>query len=74
MNQFLLLGDVARTLRVPPHRIVYLFSSGQLQEPAMRLGSRRIFTFADMLRVADKLQIQFAQEAQAKDQGGNDDS
>lgn len=68
MNQYYLLGDVARTLKVPPHRIVYLFSSGQLPEPEMRLGSRRIFQFPDLVRIADKLQIQLAAEFQGRHQ------
>jgi DNA-binding transcriptional MerR regulator len=54
-SEFALLADVARTLGCQPHRIVYLLSSGQVPEPALRLGNRRIFTRADIDRIAAKL-------------------
>lgn len=47
-----LLGEVARRLGCPPHRIVYLFSSGKATEPALRLGNRRVFTEQDIVRIA----------------------
>ena len=50
-----LLGDVARLLSCKPHRIVYLLTSGQVPEPAMRLGNRRVFTKRDIARIAAKL-------------------
>ena len=50
-----LLGDLARTLGCKPYRIVYLLSSGQVPEPALRLGNRRIFTGADIDNLAEKL-------------------
>ena len=52
-----LLGDVARIFGCKPHRIVYLLSSGQVPEPALRLGNRRIFTGADIDNLAEKLGI-----------------
>ncbi len=73
MQQYYTLSDVARTLRTRPYRIVYLLTSGQVPEPAMRLGSRRIFQYDDLLRLADRLQIQIDQEVQAKGQGGSHD-
>ena len=51
-TRFRLLGDVAKNLHVPPHRIVYLLSSGQVPEPAVRLGGRRIFLPEDVERLA----------------------
>ena len=65
MNDYYMLADVARILRVKPYRIVYLLTSGQTPE-VMRLGGRRIFTFEDMLRIADCLQVQITAESQAK--------
>ena len=47
-----LISDVARRLDVPPHRIAYLMVSGKVEEPALRLGNRRMFTDADAGRVA----------------------
>ena len=60
-TEFFLLGDVARILRCQPYQIVYLLSTRQLPEP-MRIGNKRVFTIADMQRIADKLQLQLAQE------------
>ena len=54
-NQFQLLGDVARQLHCRPYQIVYLLTSGQIEEPAMRLGNRRIFLPEDVERIAGKL-------------------
>jgi hypothetical protein len=54
-TQWLLLGDVARLLRRRPHQIVYLLSSLQVAEPALRLGNRRVFTADDVERLRAKL-------------------
>lgn len=53
-----LLSDVSRNLNCPPHRIVYLLTSGQVPEPALRLGNRRIFTEEDICRLASRLNKQ----------------
>jgi DNA-binding transcriptional MerR regulator len=50
-----LIGDVARQLDVPPHRITYLFITRKLLEPELRLGNKRIFTEADVQRIAQAL-------------------
>lgn len=47
----LLLGDVARLISCRPHQIVYLLTTGQVPEPAVRLGNRRIFTGEDVERI-----------------------
>ncbi len=54
-SAFRLLGDVAKTLHVPPHRITYLLTSGQVPEPGLRLGNRRIFLPEDIERLARHL-------------------
>ncbi len=60
MNQastdLLLLGDVARLLDTPPHRIVYLLTARKVPEPALRVGGRRVFTAEDVERVRAALQ------------------
>ena len=61
-NDLYLLGDVARMLGVRPYRIVYLLQTGQVPEPVLRLGSRRIFTIADCHRIAAKLNATMADE------------
>ena len=54
-KQLFLLSDVADRLQLPPHRIAYLLVTKKLEEPALRLGNRRIFTEADVKRVAKAL-------------------
>ena len=48
------LGEVARLLNIPQHRIVYLLQSGQVQE-SMRLAGRRAFTVDDLVNIAELL-------------------
>lgn len=54
-QQLFLISDVARQLNVPPHRVAYLFMTRKLTEPQLRLGNRRIFTLADVQRIAKAL-------------------
>lgn len=49
------LADVARLLGVPPHRIVYLLTTGKVPEPTTRLGNRRAFSAADIARIQQAL-------------------
>jgi DNA-binding transcriptional MerR regulator len=55
-TELYLLGEVARRLMCPPHRIVYLLTSGKVPEPALRIGGRRVFTEEDIKRLAEKLE------------------
>jgi hypothetical protein len=54
-TEWLLLSDVARLLRRRPHQIVYLLTSRQVPEPALRLGNRRVFMAEDVERLRAKL-------------------
>jgi DNA-binding transcriptional MerR regulator len=54
-QQLFLISDVSRQLNVPAHRIAYLFMTRKLPEPQLRLGNRRVFTLADVQRVAKAL-------------------
>jgi DNA-binding transcriptional MerR regulator len=47
----LLLGDVARLVDCRPYQIVYLLTTGQVPEPAVRMGNRRVFTEEDLERI-----------------------
>ena len=53
-QNFYSLGEVARLLGIPQHRVVYLLQSGQVQE-SMRLAGRRAFTLDDVCEIADLL-------------------
>jgi hypothetical protein len=57
-TDYFLLGDVARILRCQPYKIVYLLTTSQVPEPALRIGNKRIFTIADVQRLSEKLQVQ----------------
>ncbi len=67
-NEYYLLGDVARILGCQPHQIVYLLTTRQVPEPALRLGNRRVFTLFDMQLIAEKLGLQLAQELRRREQ------
>lgn len=53
-TNYLLLGEAARQLGVPPYRLTYLMSTGRIPEP-MRVGGRRVFTRADMAKISQVL-------------------
>jgi DNA-binding transcriptional MerR regulator len=55
MIELFLISDVSRMLGVPAHRIAYLFVTRKLSEPQLRLGNRRVFSRADVQRVAKAL-------------------
>ena len=49
-----LLGEAAGVLHCQPYQITYLLATRKIPEP-MRIGGRRIFTSADMNRIATML-------------------
>jgi hypothetical protein len=49
------LKDVARLLDVAPHRIVYLITSRQVAEPALRVGNVRVWTRPEIKTIAKRL-------------------
>ncbi len=53
-------------LQCQPYQIVYLLTTRQVPEPRLRIGGKRVFTIADIHRLAEKLQVQLAQELIAK--------
>jgi hypothetical protein len=54
-NELFLLGDISRKLKIPQHRIVYLFASQRVPEPRLTLGKRRVFTVDECKIIAEKL-------------------
>jgi hypothetical protein len=54
-QELFLLGDISKKLKVPQHRIVYLFASQAVTEPKLTLGNRRVFTVDECKIIADKL-------------------
>jgi hypothetical protein len=54
-QELFLLGDISKKLKVPQHRIVYLFASQAVAEPKLTLGNRRVFTVEECRVIAEKL-------------------
>lgn len=54
-QQLFLISDVSRMLGVPAHRIAYQYMTRKLPEPSLKLGNRRVFTLADVQKVAKAL-------------------
>lgn len=52
------LKDVAALLDVAPHRIVYLITSRQVAEPALRVGNVRVWTRPEIETIAGKLKTE----------------
>ncbi len=69
-KEFFTLGDVAQLLRTTPHKIHYLLTSGQIPEPSLRIGSRRVWTIPEIAAISDKVQALNAAAIQRK-RGGN---
>jgi hypothetical protein len=57
-----LLNEVARRLRVRPHKVVYAITSGQVEDVALRIGGRRIFRPGDIQRLARHFGVKLKNE------------
>ena len=71
-KEFFSLGDVAQLLRTQPHKIHYLLTTGQVPEPARRIGARRIWTMEEILPLAEKLSQDNAAELQRQEGGDHE--
>ena len=58
MEQIFGLDDVAKFLGVRTHRITYALVNNLVEEPRLRLTRRRIFTSADVDRLADHFGVE----------------
>lgn len=54
MNTLLTLGEVARLLNVPQHRILYLLSAQKAPEPS-RVAGRRVWNEQQVQELAEQL-------------------
>lgn len=52
MAQLFSLGDVARMLSLPQHRISYAITNQLVAEPTLRIGGKRIFNESDLSHLA----------------------
>ena len=58
MDQLFSTGQVARLIGVPSYRIEYAHSNTGLAEPAQRVMNKRLYTLADLRRVAQHFGIE----------------
>ncbi len=49
------LGEVARRLQIEPYKIHYMLSCHKIEEPNLRIGSRRVWTEAEIVPIAERL-------------------
>jgi hypothetical protein len=52
MREHYLLGEVAKFLGRKPHQIVHLLTTAKIPEPQVRIANKRLFTRADIERLA----------------------
>ena len=66
MNELFSLRDVARRLGITPHRIAYAHELGKLPDVERRVAGKRIYTAADVRRVAEYFGIQLEKRKEEK--------
>lgn len=64
--------DVAELLRVSADKIFYLLQTGQIPEPRLRVGGKRLWTLEEISPISEKLKIQHALEIPPVKKGGPD--
>ena len=57
MEKHYLLGEVAKLLNRRPHQIVHLLTTGKIPEPQQRISNKRLFTEADITRLARHFKV-----------------
>ena len=57
MEKHFLLGEVATLLNRKPHQIVHLLTTGKIPEPQQRISNKRLFTEADITRLARHFKV-----------------
>ena len=57
MKEHFLLGEVAKVLAHKPHQIVHLLTTAKIPEPQVRIANKRLFTRADIERLAKYFRV-----------------
>jgi DNA-binding transcriptional MerR regulator len=52
-QQHYILHEVARAAGLKPYQIAYMISNGELDEPKLRIGNRRIFSQEEVARIKE---------------------
>jgi len=55
-QQHYILHEVAKAGGRKPYQIAYMLSNGDLDEPKLRIGNRRIFTHEEVVRIKEIVQ------------------
>jgi hypothetical protein len=61
------LGDVARLCRTTATRVQYMLASGQIAEPRLRIGNRRIWTIEEIVPISERLGLDKGVELRRKE-------
>ena len=56
-KQFYSLTDCSRLLGVKEHRVAYAHRTGKLPEPKIRVAGKRVYSPADLRRMAAYFQV-----------------
>ena len=67
MTELLSLRDCARRLGIAPHRIAYAHETGKLPEVRLWVAGKRIYTLADVKRVAEYFGIELNKEGRPRE-------
>ena len=67
-QEYFTLADIVRLIKVQPLSVYHWIQTGQLPEPKIRVGSRRIWSAAEVAEIAAKMKIEKAAELEREEQ------
>jgi hypothetical protein len=53
MNEHYILSEVARAVGCKPYQLAYMLSNGEIDEPKLRIGNRRVFSHEEVTRIKE---------------------
>jgi len=66
MRERFSIGDVARKIDIPRHRIEYAMSNGSIQEPEIRVANKRAFNQIEIAEIAKYFGVHIQKGGDAK--------
>lgn len=66
MKEHYLLGNVAKELGRKPFQIVYMLTSGYVEEPKLRIGGKRIFSRSDIENIRSAMDRKYGPKGVTK--------
>lgn len=61
-----LLGDVAKEIGRKPFQVVYMLTSGYVEEPKLRIGGKRIFSRSDIENIRSAMDRKYGPKGVTK--------